>query len=187
MMQLFARFRQIYDVAFFFIRGGTHAARRLGVSVGRDCRIYIRAFGSEPFLISIGDRTTITSGVKILTHDGSTGLVRNDSGQRYQRYAPVRIGDDVFIGVNSIIMPGVTIGSRSIIAAGSIVTKDVPPGTIVGGNPARAIGSYDAYESKIRENCANDAELSGEMTYKERVYRAIKIQDLKTVGRDGAK
>ena len=186
MMRLFARFRQIYDVAFFFIRGGADAARRLGVAVGRDCRIYIRAFGSEPFLISIGDRTTITSGVKILTHDGSTSLVKNNDGRRYQRYAPVNIGDDVFIGVNSVIMPGVTIGSRSIVAAGSIVTKDVPAGTIVGGNPARVIGPFDAFESKIKKYCANDVELEDKKSYKERVYRAINIQDAKTVGRDEA-
>lgn len=118
------------------------AARHLGVTVGKGCRILTRGFGTEPWLIAIGDRVTITNGVHLLTHDGSTWLFRDSGGRRY-RYARIVIGDDVFIGINSILLPGVQVGNRVIIGAGSVVTKSVPSGVLVAGNPARVIGLYE--------------------------------------------
>jgi len=170
----------IVDIIFYILKGGASAARRKGVKVGSDCRIYIRNFGTEPFLVSIGDRTTVTSGVRILTHDGSTSVVRNASGRRYQRYAPVRIGSDVFIGVNSIIIPGVTIHSRCVVGAGSVVTRDVPEGTVVAGNPARPVKSFDEFCETIRMSCPNDEELEGAKDYQARVSRAIRISAERT-------
>jgi acetyltransferase-like isoleucine patch superfamily enzyme len=158
------------------IIGGEWYARKIGVKLGSNCRIYTQNFGSEPFLITIGDRVTITSGVKILTHDGSTWLVRDGSGVRYQKYAPVTIGNDVFIGVNSIIMPGVSVGNRVIIGAGSVVTKSVPDNTVVAGTPARFIMDFDSYEKKIKEVCVLDNELSHVKNYKDRVFLALRLQ-----------
>jgi acetyltransferase-like isoleucine patch superfamily enzyme len=163
-----------------FWKNGVPHARRKGVTVGADCRIYIRRFGSEPFLISIGDRVTITSGVRLLTHDGSTRLIRDTDGSRYHRYGPVKIGDDVFIGINSIIMPGVTVGSRVVIGAGSVVTRDVPNGVVVAGNPARVIRDFDGFERDVRETCVSDRELARVQNYRERVGVAVgKQQDRK--------
>ena len=163
------------DLGIFALRGGVEAARRKGVTIGKDCRIYVRSFGSEPFLIQIGDRVTLTSGVRILTHDGSTGLVKNQNGRRYQRYAPVSIGNDVFIGINSIIMPGVTVGSNVVIGAGSVVTKNVPDGSVVAGNPAKLITSFEEFQKGISETCVNDSELDGIKTYESRVNIAIDL------------
>lgn len=178
MFSFFRKFiKSAVDFMFFFVKGGVHAARRKGVIVGNNCRIYIYSFGSEPFLISMGDYVTITSGVKIITHDGSTGLVRNDQGKRYQRYAPVKIGNNVFVGVNSIILPGVTIGSNVVIAAGSVVTKDIPDNCIVGGSPARRITNFQNFSERIKLLCANDDEIRHITEYKARVFLAIKIQD----------
>lgn len=157
-----------------YFKGGVWGARAVGVKVGRDCRIYARSFGSEPFLITIGDRVTVTSGVRLLTHDGSTWLFRDDKGRRY-RYKPVKIGNDVFIGINSIIMPGVTIGSRVIVGAGSIVTKDVPDNTVVAGNPARVIGAFDDLERRCIKDCASDIEIRHISNYRERIDLAIDI------------
>lgn len=86
--------------------------------MGKNCRIYIKNWGSEPFLVTIGDHVTVTSGVKFITHDGSTCLVKDEYGKRYQRFTPIQVGSHVFIGVNSIIMPGVSIGSNVVISAG---------------------------------------------------------------------
>lgn len=168
----------IFGIVYRTLFGGVAFARRSGISVGSGCRIYTTQFGSEPFLITIGDRVTITSGVKILTHDGSTWLVR-DNGSRYQRYAPVVIGNDVFIGVNAIIMPGVCIGSRVVVGAGSVVTRNVDDNSVVAGNPAKVIGTYEAFENKIRTSCVNDIELDGISDYEDRVHRAIQLQDRK--------
>jgi len=155
--------------------GRENYARRLGVKIGKGCRIYIREWGSEPFLVTIGDRVTITSGVRIITHDGATWLVRNSNGVRYQRYRPVVIGDDVFIGMNSIIMPGVTIGNKVIVGAGSVVTKDVPGNTIVVGHPAKPIGSFEAYSDKIMRTEVRDDEITTIRDYRKRVAAAIDI------------
>lgn len=165
----------LIDLCVFALRGGVAAARRKGVRVGKDCRIYIRSFGTEPFLVTIGDRVTITSGVRILTHDGSTSLVRNPSGRRYQRYAPVHIGNDVFIGINTIILPGVKIGSNVIVGAGSVVTKNIPDGAVVAGNPARQITSFDSFCKRVEQSCANDSELDSLADYKTRVRKALEI------------
>jgi len=65
------------------------------------------------------------------------------------RTAPVIIEDDVFIGMNSLVLKGVTIGCGSAVGAGSVVTRDVPPGTIVGGNPAKIIGQVNQQPSEL--------------------------------------
>jgi acetyltransferase-like isoleucine patch superfamily enzyme len=136
----------------FFTFGGVRAARMQGAKVGRDCRIYKFSLGSEPFLIEIGDRVTITSGVLLLTHDGATWLVRAD-GCRRQRYGRIKVGNDVFIGSNSIILPGVTIGSRVVIGAGSVVTRNVPDNSVVAGSPARVLRTFDEYAAKVLADC----------------------------------
>lgn len=164
--------RRVHHLATFYLRGGVAYARLLGVDVGPGCRIYTSSLGSEPFLLKIGARVTITSGVRLLTHDGATWLIRDESGRRY-RYRPVVIGDDVFIGVNSIVMPGVVIGERVIVAAGSVVTKSVPSGTIVAGVPARVIGLFDDYEARALRDFVSEADLKYDVDYRSRVLAAL--------------
>jgi acetyltransferase-like isoleucine patch superfamily enzyme len=85
---------------------------------------------TNPRGIHIGAHTVITTGVVILTHKYIEG-----NGV----YVDTWVGENVFIGVNSIILPGIRVNNNSIIGAGSVVTKDVPSNTIVGGNPARVL------------------------------------------------
>ena len=139
---------KIYLYVYSILFGRERYARKIGVTIGDDCRIYTRNFGSEPWLIEIGDRVTITAGVTLLTHDGATWLIRDKKGRRYS-YGKVKIGSNVFVGINSIIMPGVIIGNKVIVAAGSVVTKSIPSGVIVAGNPAKIIGEFEQYESKV--------------------------------------
>lgn len=168
---MLSRLASLYRVFVFnFIRwsrGGPAAARYLGVTVGEGCRIYSKSFGSEPWLVRIGDRVTVTAGVVFITHDGSGWLVRDEKGRRF-RYAPVWIGDDVFIGVNSILMPGVRIGNRVVVAAGSVVTKSVPDGTVVAGSPARIIMRYDDFEQRVRAQWATPEQMRG-ATFRDQV------------------
>lgn len=174
-------FRQLFDLAYFFAKGSVAYARRKGVRVGENCRIYIKNWGSEPFLISIGDYVTVTSGVKFITHDGSTCLVKDQHGKRYQRFAPIQVGSYVFIGVNSIIMPGVKIGCNVVIGAGSVVTKDIPDNSVAIGVPAKVVSSFADYVTKIQANCASDSELVGIHDYQQRVKHAMDLQDSKNV------
>ncbi|MDQ9022754.1 acyltransferase [Acinetobacter sichuanensis] len=171
--------KYVYELYCFVIKGSILYARNKGVIIGKDCRIYIKEWGSEPFLISIGDRVTITSGVRLVTHDGSTWLVRDKNNNRYQKYAPITIGSDVFIGLNTIIMPGVTIGNNVVIGAGSVVTKDIPSNSVAVGNPARIISTYEKFYEKIESTCVNNTEVQHISDYKDRVYKAIEISKVR--------
>lgn len=158
----------IKDLFAKLTKSGAEYAKYKGVDVGTDCRINTSSFGSEPWLIKIGNKVTITSGVKILTHDGSTWLFNDKKGRRY-KFNRVCIGNNVFIGVNTIIMPGVKIDDNVIVAAGSVVTKSVPTGVIVAGNPAKIIGDYTTYEKKVLENYISDDAMDYSKPYKERI------------------
>lgn len=143
--------------------------KKVGITVGSNCRIYTSKFGSEPFLITIGNNVTVTSGVSFITHDGSGWLMRDEKGRRYT-YQPINIGNNVFIGVNSIIMPGVKIEDRVIVAAGSVVTKSIPSGVVVAGVPAKIIGRYSDIESKMLDNYISDEDMKSlRGTYQEKI------------------
>jgi maltose O-acetyltransferase len=99
-----------------------------------------------PWLITIGDNCTITSGVMILAHDASTKMHIG-----YTKIGKIIIGNNTYIGVNSIILPNVNIGDNVIIGAGSVVTKNIPPNSIALGNPAKIIGSTSDFIEKHKE------------------------------------
>lgn len=107
-----------------------------GIKVGKNTMISLGAkLDMHRGEIIIGDDCLVTKGCVILSHDGSARMVRPGSNG----YGKVVIGNHVFIGVNAIILPNVTIGDHAVIAAGAVVTKDVAPETLVAGNPAREI------------------------------------------------
>jgi carbonic anhydrase/acetyltransferase-like protein (isoleucine patch superfamily) len=160
-------FSWIKSRVLYALKGSTYAARARGVKVGEGCRLYSLNFGGEPWLISIGDRVTITGGVQFVTHDGASWLLRDGKGRRH-RYAPIEIGSDVFIGASSIILPGVSIGNRVIVGAGSIVNRSIPDNCVVAGVPAKFIRTYDEFERRGLQEFRSDAEMKGE-TRRERV------------------
>ncbi|WP_437395702.1 acyltransferase [Flagellimonas lutimaris] len=156
-----------------FTKSNIEYARHLGVEVGENCRIISSPkFGSEPWLIKIGNKVTITSGVRIITHDGATWLVEDEKGRR-EFFARVEIGNNVFVGLNSIIMPGVKIENNCIVAAGSVVTKSVPSGYIVGGNPARIIAKTDDYKDKVLKTYISKSEMDYSKPFKERILNVV--------------
>lgn len=89
--------------------------------------------------VQIGNRTLIGYGARILTSNHRMPPVPERIFDAGHDIAPVVIGSDVWIGSNAIVLPGVTIGEGAVIAAGSVVTKDVSAWTIVGGVPAKLI------------------------------------------------
>jgi len=101
-----------------------------GMTIGKDVRISLKANLDKrnPKGVIIGDGSYLAFGATILCHDMSRNIRK-----------PVIIGKNCFIGANSIILPGVIVGDEVVVAAGAIVTKDIPNNTIVAGNPARII------------------------------------------------
>jgi maltose O-acetyltransferase len=133
--------------------------RKRGLNVGDNTCIYrnviITGEGKEP--ISIGENCVLT-GCTLIAHDASTNrLLGIDYGEPSPSM-PIIIEKNCFIGFGAIILMGVTIGHDSIIGAGSIVTKNIPPKSVVGGNPARVICSIDDLVNKRREQAQQHPE-----------------------------
>lgn len=126
--------------------------RKLGMSIGSNCRIYSPISSSESYLIHIGDNVTISNDVQLITHDNAIIKV---CPEFTDLFGEIHIGNNCFIGAHSIILPGVTISDNCIVGAGSVVTKSVSEGTIVAGNPACIIGSTSKYGEKYKDKAFN--------------------------------
>lgn len=125
--------------------------RRKGVEVGTDVRFFSPANTiidlTCPWLLSIGDHVNFAHGVIILTHDYSWAVLKrmNNSGRILGAQSPVKIGNNVFVGMNTIITRGVTIGDNVIIGAGSVVTRDCESNSVYAGNPARKLMTIEEF------------------------------------------
>lgn len=147
----------------------------LGVVVGNNCKfIGSPNWGSEPWLIAIGNHVELSFDVTFLTHDGSTWVFRNEA--RYKnviRFGKIKINDNCFIGCRSTILPGVEVGENSIIAAGSVITKSVPPNSVYGGVPAKLIMTTQQFSEKcLKQNPVYDLE-NYKVNMKEELMRIL--------------
>jgi acetyltransferase-like isoleucine patch superfamily enzyme len=139
--------KNIKKIFLKFFLSNENFARYLGVSIGRNCDIQNVSFGSEPYLIEIGDYVQITNGTKIFTH-GAAWVFRREF-KDFDFFGRVIIKNNVYIGNNVIILPGVTIGNDVIVGAGCVVSKSVPDGKVVVGNPMRIVGEVSELKDKM--------------------------------------
>lgn len=129
--------------------------RRKGAVVGENVRFFsprnTHVDATFAWLLTIGDYVSITHGVIILTHDFSWSVIKRhpaSKGEICGAMSPVKIGSNVFIGMNAVITRGVTIGDNVIIGAGSVVTSDCPSDGVYAGNPARKIMTIAEFREK---------------------------------------
>lgn len=157
--------------------------KKQGAQIGENNRIEIRNLGTEPYLIKIGNHCTIAPGVYFGTHDGSPWLFTEEYPS-LQKFDTIVIKDNCFIGQNAILLGGVNIGPNSIVGAGSVVTKDVPPNVVVAGNPARVICSIEEYKEKAIQAWNEQKppryfrDLEEEITYSPEYIQKIKYRDM---------
>jgi acetyltransferase-like isoleucine patch superfamily enzyme len=121
--------------------------RRKGLQIADDCLLAgFPIFGSEPYLITIGKGVAIAAEVTFITHDGGTHVFRKQERfRKVIKYGRITVLDNCVIGYRSTILPGVTIGPNSVVAAGSVVTRSIPPNVVAAGNPAKPVLTVSAY------------------------------------------
>ena len=141
----------------FLYRGGYKRAEFLRKKCyfkaqGDHCYLQPWNFGTEPYLISLGNNVHVASGVTFINHDITEFMLRYmDPKTKFRfRTGEIVIGDNVFIGSNSILLYDVHIGNNVIIGAGSIVTKDIPEGVVAAGVPCIPIGSFEHWKQTMK-------------------------------------
>lgn len=135
--------------------------RKCGVRVGEGCifrnvkttRIDI----TRPSLVEIGNNVDMNHNFQILTHDWASHVFRNYYHELIPSSGKVKIGNNIYFGTNVIVLKGVTIGDNCVIAAGSIITKDIPANSVAAGVPAKVICSLDEYFEKRKSTCIEEA------------------------------
>lgn len=149
---------------------------RMGLKVGKNFnpQLGVELDPSHCWLIEIGDNVTIAPHAQILAHDASTCM-----GLGYAKIGSVYIGDNVFIGAGSIILPDVKIGNNVIVGAGTVVTHSLPDNVVCVGNPARIICSIDQFVDKHRSLMNKCPVYGEEYTLRKNINNAKKLKQKK--------
>lgn len=162
-MKKFKRYLHLFGkLRFKLMRNGYKRAdylrkKELLASIGGNVYFYSRIMPEDPGLIRLGSNVVIATNVRFVNHDRADIMLSGMTGEKYSKYyGCIEVGDNVFIGSDVIILPGVRIGSNTVIGAGAVVTKDLPSGFTWGGSPAKCIGEFknfaDGREKKQTKN-----------------------------------
>lgn len=137
-----------------FISVSTAKGVRIGKNVSFTSPISPVIFSSEPYLISIGDNSTISFDVVFITHDAATRVLRNLPNENPETviYGTIEIGKNCFIGARTTILPNVKIGDNTIIGACSLVNRSIPSNVVAAGNPCKVICTLEEYKKKHQKD-----------------------------------
>ena len=135
--------------------GSKEAMIKAGAKIGKNVSIVGDIhYSSEPYLIKVGDNTTISFECAFITHDAATRVIRNlpDGNKETVIYGTIEVGENCFIGCRTTILPNVKIGDNTIIGACSLVCSDIPSGVVAAGNPCRVICTLEEYRKKHKDD-----------------------------------
>lgn len=168
-MKLSRIVRKIYNMIFRI--SPFEVYKKMGLKVGKDFNMEGGCFIDESHIwhIEIGDSVTLAPRVQIFAHDASTKIHLD-----YTRIGKIKIGNRVFIGANTIILPGVTIGDDVIIGASSVVSRDIPSGHVAAGAPAKCICTTENYLLRKRNEMQKAPCFGDEFSVRNNVTRAMK-------------
>ena len=135
--------------------------------IGKDVSYKTTLLPAEPFLVAIHNNVRLAAGVRLITHSLTCEVFNHMFGtDKYKcQFGKIEIHSNVFVGAGATIMYNVTIGENVIVAPGAVVTKDVPSGTIVGGIPAKVIGSFEASRRKAEEFSSIVEKMGGKIRF----------------------
>lgn len=142
--------------------------------MGENVGYYTKDITEEPYLVKLHNNITISANVRFITHNVINDVLSTSAGVKRgnvfggDQMGTIEVMDNVAIGTNTTILYNTRIGPNAIVAAGSVVTKDVPAGSIVWGRPARVIGSFDTFVKKrkaMKEAPTNYSEFDEIMNY----------------------
>lgn len=144
-------FSKLFNELYIVIFGKVSYARKIGVKIGKGCLINTTRWPSEPYLVEIGDYVRIARRTSFYTHGAIYTLRKFYNDPNVDQFGKIKVGDYSYIGENCMILQGVNIGKCCIIGGGSVVSKSVPDGCIVAGNPAKFIGYTADFYKRIKE------------------------------------
>jgi len=125
--------------------------RKHGVKIGQRCRIRTMDFSTEPYLIEIGDHVAVAAKTQFITHDGATWCFEDDvDGGGI--FGKIVIGNNVFIGINCILLSNTSIGDNCIVGAGSVVRGHFPENSVIAGNPAQIVSKTGVQRMLSKQN-----------------------------------
>lgn len=120
-------------------------ARRAGMKVGEGCRLYSFNVAAEPELVELGRGVIVSGDVVFVTHDGAIFTALDRFPEVNGHYGRIRVGDNCFLGMRAIVMPGVELGANCIVAAGAVVMDSFPANCVIAGNPATYVAPTAMY------------------------------------------
>lgn len=164
-MKLFIRIFNFVVNRIKCVTNPNEYAKSLGVKLGSNVKFYSMKpgmFSTEPWLIKIGNNCHITDNCTFITHDGGTLILRNIVPD-LEITQPIIIGDNTYIGANSTILFGSTVGNNCIIGACALVKGTFPSNSVIAGVPARVICSLDEYLAKAKEKSIHLGHLNGKI------------------------
>jgi acetyltransferase-like isoleucine patch superfamily enzyme len=129
------------------VRWAVWHARRAGASIGENCSFAdVPRFGDLPCLITIGHNVAVAANVSFIARDGGTHVFTQlERYRKVIKYGRITIRDNCVIGERAILLPGVIIGPNSVVAAGSVVARSIPPDVVAAGNPAKPVMTVHQY------------------------------------------